>query len=526
MADLMPIPIGKESGSPKPIHPASEQISSWLNNYMPKFLENAMARSPGGKGNGSGGGGNIAKMLYEAVHPDTFNRVMDALKPPIKARAEGGPADPSQDYLVGEKGPEIFRPNKPGDVIPIGGTDRSLTYMGQGSTRDPLQQGGPIGNLMSQYEGGAINPENTPGAPSTFKGSLLDKYVVDPLRRFSENRAAAVGMPGATGATPLPETPSPIGTPAAPYTGNRPWRQHAGATPIGPQTPAPVGGMQNYDEGIQYQMGAPNPAGNAMARMNLLNRVPEAAGMNFGAGGPPGVGGGSYYDAHPEERAMDYMTEANRPLMEAYQKQLEQNMNMMQGFGLPMGPKSAQAARLQAMKNIPAIQANMNNLAGFPAEMYKTGMEFGPGSPASQERLAHASYYRNMPGMEMYRINATNQAHLAGIQTEVEGHLGAAQIAASVKDPFIKTLGTVLAQGYQNSERTGIPFDDRKTTASLLKIAKATGQITDEQWEKIPDEFKKEGWTEKTLRADLKKNKMKDKDIDAYIKRAKEIGAI
>jgi phage-related minor tail protein len=36
------------------------------------------------------------------------------------ARASGGPVNPDQTYLVGEKGPELFRPSSPGTIVPNG----------------------------------------------------------------------------------------------------------------------------------------------------------------------------------------------------------------------------------------------------------------------------------------------------------------------------------------------------------------------------------------------------------------------
>lgn len=37
---------------------------------------------------------------------------------PVFSRAEGGPVSPGEKYLVGEKGPEVFKPDRPGLIIP------------------------------------------------------------------------------------------------------------------------------------------------------------------------------------------------------------------------------------------------------------------------------------------------------------------------------------------------------------------------------------------------------------------------
>ncbi|MDR7116691.1 phage tail tape measure protein [Caulobacter sp. BE254] len=61
-----------------------------------------------GLGGGSGGGG-LAKALAGAVG-SAFSG----------ARADGGPVAPGGAYLVGERGPELFRPAGAGAVEPLG----------------------------------------------------------------------------------------------------------------------------------------------------------------------------------------------------------------------------------------------------------------------------------------------------------------------------------------------------------------------------------------------------------------------
>lgn len=47
-------------------------------------------------------------------------------------------------------------------------------------------------------------------------------------------------------------------------------------------------------------------------------------------------GAPSYYDAHPEERAKDAATQANKPLLDMYQKLIEDNRTREQGYGRGM----------------------------------------------------------------------------------------------------------------------------------------------------------------------------------------------
>ena len=66
----------------------------------------ALARGAGGRGGGSAG-------LADAVTA--------ALGGFVGARADGGPVLPGGGYLVGERGPEVFRPFSAGSVEPLSG---------------------------------------------------------------------------------------------------------------------------------------------------------------------------------------------------------------------------------------------------------------------------------------------------------------------------------------------------------------------------------------------------------------------
>jgi hypothetical protein len=55
------------------------------------------------------------------------------------ARADGGPVLPGGAYLVGERGPEVFRPSGAGGIEPVGGGGVSVTVN---------VQGGEVGGLI------------------------------------------------------------------------------------------------------------------------------------------------------------------------------------------------------------------------------------------------------------------------------------------------------------------------------------------------------------------------------------------
>jgi len=76
-----------------------------------------------------------------------------------------------------------------------------------------------------------------------------------------------------------------------------------------------------------------------------------------------------YYAAHPEEKIMDAVTEANRPLMDMYQKLIEENKSRSQGFGMMgMSRKATRIAREQAAKNIVELTKGMGELMGKTEE--------------------------------------------------------------------------------------------------------------------------------------------------------------
>ncbi len=70
---------------------------------------------------GSGGGGGLVQALAGAVG-SVFSG----------ARADGGPVAAGQAYLVGERGPELFRPATGGSIEPAGGGGVAVTINLQG----------------------------------------------------------------------------------------------------------------------------------------------------------------------------------------------------------------------------------------------------------------------------------------------------------------------------------------------------------------------------------------------------------
>ena len=97
-----------------PLASGASMLQSVLGNFVGKTLENAFG--------GSGLTGQSAG--------DYSPSVMNEWSGNLPARAGGGPVDAGQIYLVGEKGPEIFKPGSSGSIIPNG---KPLQFSGGGS---------------------------------------------------------------------------------------------------------------------------------------------------------------------------------------------------------------------------------------------------------------------------------------------------------------------------------------------------------------------------------------------------------
>jgi hypothetical protein len=453
MPDYRPIP-GGGSGGPADMpmddltRMASERASSLLMPYQDKFGAKSITPSQGSSR------GELAAStlpsnedrLFRAVHPETFSKIMETILSLVTGkpipRQMGGDVEPGQEYVVGEKGPEKFKPDVPGQITPYS-----------------------QGPWMEKYKEDVMRGISRP-SPLT---SSLSRLVAPEYRKPLGLESAPIDI----------KDPETGGFMAPQYKGTAPWRQR----PI--PTTTPPGGWTSYDEGMRYKLGPETPEGDRLAQERIL----AEAGRTTEKYGIP-VPGRSYYEAHPEERIMDIARSETKPLMDEYQKALDRYTNLAQGYGLPMGRQRAATIRAEAMKMIPVIQGEMAKISEEPGEYYKKALEFGPETPETKEKLAHAEYLRRMPEVELAKISEEGRVHLEGIQKQVEGHLGAAKIAAESKDPIMKEIGAILTQGQKNSEMYGIPFDPEQTISSILGVYRAMGEISDEQWAKLPKQYK------------------------------------
>jgi hypothetical protein len=154
---------------------------------------------------------------------------------------------------------------------------------------------------------------------------------------------------------------------------------------------ATVGPERFFLKGKEVPTGTPGAvSGDEMARQRILKEaapvIPELAerrkwatpgyreaqlakarkegGMISIKGGPPmpsviGISPGyekTYYEAHPEERSMDIAKAENKPLLDAFQRLIEENRRKAEGFGLMgMDPKQAAVVRAEATRAVPEL---------------------------------------------------------------------------------------------------------------------------------------------------------------------------
>ncbi len=89
---------------------------------------------------GGGAGGGLAEALTSALG-GAFSG----------ARAGGGPVTPGGAYLVGERGPEVFRPASAGSVEPaIGGLTVNVTVQGEGGPPSLLRSEAQIAQALAR----------------------------------------------------------------------------------------------------------------------------------------------------------------------------------------------------------------------------------------------------------------------------------------------------------------------------------------------------------------------------------------
>lgn len=88
---------------------------------------------------GSGRGGGLSNAIAQAVQM-IFSG----------SRAEGGPVAGGGAYLVGERGPEVFRPTGAGMIEPVGGAGVVVNVRVEGGAQGLLRSEGQIAQMLAR----------------------------------------------------------------------------------------------------------------------------------------------------------------------------------------------------------------------------------------------------------------------------------------------------------------------------------------------------------------------------------------
>jgi hypothetical protein len=552
MPDYLPIPGERDLPEDDLSRLASERASNILSPYGERFGLKPIVSSPSGTTanptiNPAMG---LEDKLYQSIHPDTFSKVLETIMQMVTGRPiprqVGGPGEPGQDYLVGEKGPEIFRPAVPGTIFPGreegGHTYPDLTYAGGGERRwNPLTGTRTPGELWNQQlSAGPLKPAQGFALPERiplpFPFAELRRRETPlqiPGESFLPETAGAAGYrkrpgdvmtipPTGGGTTPAPRRreefmalpPIPT-TPPAPGAPGGDWIEaEGGRYRVGPE--------RWFAGGREVPTGTPGAvSGDVLARERLFRETPRL-GEGAYAGGYP-VPERSYYDVHPEERRVQEIYDMLRgPHPDSYEAARER-MRESHFMDIANDPTSTHEARLgaiQSLNNLRTAKAARGETARKAAgDIYGEALQYGPETPGGMEKTAHAEYLRAMPWTHLAGISEQGRAHLEGINREVAGRFEAAKITADTKNQMMHDIGIILAEGYKNP----MFFDPNQAISAITRIYHATGRLTDEQWAALPNEYK----GIKTLpdfetfkaRAKAQGSKMSDKSLkDAYEK--------
>lgn len=135
-----------------------------------------------GGGAPSSGGGYGARLAYQPLYSDERAKTVYI----AGARADGGPVEGGQPYLVGERGPELYVPEGSGQIVPLGDTSEGQlrsTPEGRAYYERPLEAPEPHPAFASKSE------PSKPATKAAAKGKARTetrKWTDDELMREAD----------------------------------------------------------------------------------------------------------------------------------------------------------------------------------------------------------------------------------------------------------------------------------------------------------------------------------------------------
>ncbi len=419
-------------------------------------------------------------MALEAVHPASLERLFkffERFNQPARnwpiPRQYGGYADPKEEYLVGEKGPEIFKPDVPGDITPYtvpqpGGSiwknrvgERPVTPAHEFMTGLATDIGESASEAGKRIWGGVSNLGVGLIKPFLPKGTPLPDYSYTPgnLRESGGSIPSTELRPWNVPANDLIPSHGPTGPTTLPTGTENRYRMGEGAWQNMPEdywkTPFPEASRGSFN----VVPAGPWSTGPSPEQLELAARTRwEQPGY---AEARPGVTPGyqrSYYDAHPAERAAQNTYEMLSARMPD-QTRISRLMDIVRD---PYATKEARMTAGSILTEMEKNRSEMHRTAGMMAGgVYQKALEYGPESPESQERLARAQYLKE----QTRGFGPLNQAQVDELR---------ARIVREGRMPFVSTANGVF------DTATGTwytPPPDRSSQAYFdMAIKSATGK--------------------------------------------------
>jgi len=505
-------------------------------------------------------GYNVAEAGPEVVtapgsyFPSTQGQVI-----PMESRQGGGDVYPSETRYVEQY-------NRPRDINELG-TPLPLQYSGERGilnkvipesltgTLPPIQ---PRSVIQSQQDTGydpflaarqtAGTPELTTG-PQTFKEGSLYQNVLKPayetlIKPIYEGIRGDVSNIMAGGGGGLPSTPTPTTIPPG-YTRvgqtdirmpSIPRQYPEGQYPADYLTqPAastlPTGemaGWENRGEGVNVKLPSDWNAAEEGRRFSAANPNGYYSGVGRPMELPSGPSDRGYWAAHPEEKAaQDYYDMTRGPAPSSYEAGVARMKEMgledqVKDRNIPKGARLSAAQQLSDLRKANADR-DIGAAKGY-ADIYGKGLEHGPAGPGSQLKLAEAEYYRQKPGIERQHYSEYAQARV-----DVARELAAQRIQvatdkreADMERGQLNLYNKVLSNYKKKDMMTGSTVPDLEAATPEIKRLVKAGLLHESYGLDLPEPKPKES----DIRADLKAHGMKDKEINDYIKRAREAGKI
>lgn len=404
---------------------ASESATGILNPIYSSSVPSPAISPPGNAGAPD-------NRLYEAVHPNIFNKTLDTFKELFGMRGTSSPSDwwEKQKRNIAA----------PGDWFREQG--RQLTRWPSDINLGPIQ----------------LRRRETPGYE--FENKLFAPNIP---REFGEISKGDF-LRNQAGPSPIDLVKNHGGTYEVPGTGD--W--------------------QDYGEGMRYRTGEGTPEGDRAARERIEGLTPPGSyyDPNVGTSGPSDfpIPQRGYYDVHPEERGME-------TYMNPYMKAIEDARTMAQGYGLGVNPKTARALRLQAIQNYTKLTGELPKTMADMARVGREYAEAGPGSPLSEERLASAYYHRRMPDVTAGWHEEATQARLQAARERSEDRLQAAtDKRASEKERreqsiYENILKRYVTEDLMTKEKR---VDLRKAVPEIRRMIKA-GKLSEDWGLDLPE---------------------------------------